>query len=233
MRRRYRGRPPRRQYRRGVRLLLEPRGPGSVYTRAQFEDWFRPIDPAALVGKSVLELGFGNGSLLFHVGACRPARLVGVELGDTLARTRTNLAHLPPGMLELHRGDLTEVSLGRFDYVYCIGVLHHLARPREGFDAVLRHTRTRRTLPLLGLRGGGERGRDPPRRAHPTRRLAPAVVGHEVRCRAPADSPVLRLREGAPTHPEAMAGTFRLDGTAAGLPSASSRSSVTSRSISW
>ncbi len=115
-------------------------GPGSVYTRAQFEDWFRPIDPAALVGKSVLELGFGNGSLLCHVGACRPARLVGVELGDTLARTRTNLAHLPPGMLELHRGDLTEVSLGRFDYVYCIGVLHHLARPREGFDAVLRHT---------------------------------------------------------------------------------------------
>jgi SAM-dependent methyltransferase len=116
-------------------------GSGSVYTRAQFEDWMRPIHPATFAGKSVLELGFGNGSLLYHVGACGPSRLVGVELGDTLARTRENLAHLPPGILELHRGDLTKVDLGPFDYVYCIGVLHHLAAPEEGFYAVLRHTR--------------------------------------------------------------------------------------------
>jgi len=114
---------------------------GSVYTRAQFEDWFSPIRPEELSGKSVLELGFGNGSLLFHVGACGPARLAGVELGDTLARTQLNLAHLPAGMLDLHRGDLTKVDLGGFDYVYCIGVLHHLASPDDGFVAVLRHTR--------------------------------------------------------------------------------------------
>ena len=116
-------------------------GTGSVYTRAQFEDWFHPIEPASLAGASVLELGFGNGSLLHHVGACHPARLVGVELGDTLDQTRQNLAHLPDGLLELHRGDLTRVRLGAFDVVYCIGVLHHLAAPEEGFHAVLRHTR--------------------------------------------------------------------------------------------
>lgn len=116
-------------------------GTGSVYTRAQFEDWFRPIEPASLAGASVLELGFGNGSLLYHVGACHPSRLAGVELGDTLEQTRTNLAHLPPGVLELHRGDLTKVALGTFDLVYCIGVLHHLTDPEEGFRAVLRHTR--------------------------------------------------------------------------------------------
>ena len=116
-------------------------GAGSVYTRAQFEDWLRPIEPQDLTGKSVLELGFGNGSLLYHVGAQGPSRLVGVELGDTLATTRDNLAHLPAGLLELHQGDLTQVALGSFDYVYCIGVLHHLSEPRAGFDAVLRHTR--------------------------------------------------------------------------------------------
>jgi len=116
-------------------------GVGSVYTRAQFEDWLSPIEPASLAGKSVLELGFGNGSLLYHAGAAGPARLVGVELGDTLARTRENLSHLPAGVLELHQGDLTTVDLGAFDVVYCIGVLHHLGVPRAGFDAVLRHTR--------------------------------------------------------------------------------------------
>jgi SAM-dependent methyltransferase len=116
-------------------------GEGSVYTREQFLDWFDPVDPASLAGQSVLELGFGNGSLLLHVGAYRPARLAGVELGDTLEQTRSNLAHLPAGMLELHRGDMTKVALGTFDFVYCIGVLHHLDDPEEGFASVVRHTR--------------------------------------------------------------------------------------------
>ena len=116
-------------------------GEGSVYTRAQFVDWMAPIDLATVEGQSVLELGFGNGSLLYHMGAYRPARLAGIELGDTLEQTRKNLSHLPAGMLELHRGDLTTAQLGPFDLVYCIGVLHHLREPRAGFDAVVRHTR--------------------------------------------------------------------------------------------
>jgi SAM-dependent methyltransferase len=114
---------------------------GSVYSREQFVDWFAPIDTDNLRSIDVLELGFGNGSLLAHVGACRPRRLAGVELGDTLERTRANLSHLPEGMLDLRRGDLTTVAMGEFDLVYCIGVLHHLDRPEEGFEAVLRHTK--------------------------------------------------------------------------------------------
>lgn len=116
-------------------------GQGSVYTRDQFVDWMAPIDPATLEGRTVLEMGFGNGSLLAHMGAYRPAKLVGIELGDTLEQTRRNLAHLPVGMLELHRGDLITANLGAFDLVYCIGVLHHLKDPAAGFSAVVRNTR--------------------------------------------------------------------------------------------
>jgi SAM-dependent methyltransferase len=116
-------------------------GDGSVYTREQFVEWLDPVDPTSLAGASVLEMGFGNGSLLYHMGAYGPRRLCGVELGDTLEQTRRNLATLPADMLELHRGDLTTVDLGTFDFVYCIGVLHHLKNPEKGFEAVLRHTR--------------------------------------------------------------------------------------------
>jgi SAM-dependent methyltransferase len=116
-------------------------GEGSVYTREQALDWLSPLTPSDFKGKTVLELGFGNGSFLFHVGSFEPARLTGVELGDTLAQTRRNLQHLPSGMVELVHGDLTKLDLGKFDVVYCIGVLHHLADPRAGFDALLRHTK--------------------------------------------------------------------------------------------
>lgn len=116
-------------------------GQGSVYTREQFLDWFDPIDPRTVEGQSVLEMGSGNGSLLYHMGAYGPDRLCGIELGDTLETTRKNLRHLPEGMLELFSGDLTTTRLGLFDLVYCIGVLHHLKDPAAGFEAVLRHTK--------------------------------------------------------------------------------------------
>src|SRR5262249_50892914 len=50
-------------------------GEGSVYTREQFLDWLAPIEPHEIRGRSVVELGFGNGSLLVHVAACGPSRL--------------------------------------------------------------------------------------------------------------------------------------------------------------
>jgi SAM-dependent methyltransferase len=114
---------------------------GSVYTREQYLDWIAPLTPDDIRGHEVLELGFGNGSLLAHTGALAPRRLAGVELGDTIEQTRRNLRHLPAGMLELRQGDLTTVDAGLFDVVYCIGVLHHLQSPLAGFDAVLRHTK--------------------------------------------------------------------------------------------
>jgi SAM-dependent methyltransferase len=114
---------------------------GSAYGRAQFLEWFAPIDLDSIRGREVLELGFGNGSLLHHMASFGPARLAGVELGDTIETARRNLEHAAGVRVELHRGDLTRVDLGEFDLVYCIGVLHHLKDPDAGFASVLRHTR--------------------------------------------------------------------------------------------
>ena len=116
-------------------------GQGSVYSRQQFLEWFAPLDPRSFSGKTVIELGFGNGSHLYHMASYVPSRLCGVELGDTLAQTRKNLEQISHVQVELFRDDLTRINLGEFDLAYCIGVLHHLQNPEEGFHAVLRHTR--------------------------------------------------------------------------------------------
>jgi SAM-dependent methyltransferase len=113
---------------------------GSVYSLEQFLEWLDPLTPEDLGGREVLEMGFGNGSLLRHVAQCMPSRLAGIELGDTIEQTQRNLAGAPL-QPELHRGDMTTLDLGRFDVVYCIGVLHHLQDPEAGFAAVLRHTK--------------------------------------------------------------------------------------------
>ena len=117
-------------------------------------------------------MGFGNGSLLYHVGAYGPDEARAASSSATRSRqTRKNLAHLPEGMLELHPGDLTTADLGLFDLVYCIGVLHHLKDPAAGFEAVLRHTRPGGRFHCWVYAEEGNARGHPRRRSDPSRRM--------------------------------------------------------------
>lgn len=116
---------------------------GSVYTREQFEDWFAPLAEADLAGKSVVELGCGNASLLVHAASWRPARLVGVDLGESVRSARENMAKgAPAGVAwEVAQADILEYRPAQpFDIAYSIGVLHHLKSPDAGAAALLAAT---------------------------------------------------------------------------------------------
>lgn len=113
----------------------------AVYTEEQFLDWVAPWTTADLRGKSVLELGCGSGALLHHMAATGPGRLVGVDLGASVARARALLG----SRATVEQGDICDAAslasrLGLFERVYCIGVLHHLASPEMGVDALISMT---------------------------------------------------------------------------------------------
>lgn len=110
---------------------------GSVYSRQQFEDWLAPIARADVEGKSVLELGCGNGSLLLYLVEWQPAQITGVDLGSSTSVAETNMRATAYANYSIVQADLTTFSSGGFDLVYCIGVLHHLENPAKGFSAVL------------------------------------------------------------------------------------------------
>jgi SAM-dependent methyltransferase len=114
---------------------------GSVYTRENVVDWLAPVTPDDIRGKRVLELGCGGGSLLFHIAAMHPEFLAGVDLGDSVVAAQRNMALQPATNYEIIRADLVSFQSDGFDFVYSIGVLHHLKNPHEGFRAVVRNTR--------------------------------------------------------------------------------------------
>lgn len=112
---------------------------GSVYTREQYADWMAPLVETDIRGKSVVELGCGNASLLMHTAAWSPRRLVGVDLGASVVSARANMAHTGHLDCNIVQADLTTFDSDGFDIAYCIGVLHHLKQPQAGFDALVRN----------------------------------------------------------------------------------------------
>ena len=114
---------------------------GSVYTPAQVADWFAPLTPEDIRGRTVLEMGCGNASLMVHVASWNPAKLDGIDLGDSVDSARANLARSGAQRWSVERADLVSHQSAGYDVVYSIGVLHHLDSPEAGFEAVVRNTR--------------------------------------------------------------------------------------------
>ena len=97
-----------------------------------------PLTRTDFEGKMVLEAGCGNGSLLVHAASWNPSFLQGIDLGESVRSASANLEKtgFDPDRWKIEQADLTAFRGDGFDVVYCIGVLHHLSSPAEGFRSV-------------------------------------------------------------------------------------------------
>jgi SAM-dependent methyltransferase len=116
---------------------------GSVYTFEQFEEWVAPLTKSDFEGKSIIELGCGNASLLVHTVRWNPKSITGVDLGDSVQTAKKNLKSTGFKNHTVAQADLTEYQTPEgFDVAYCIGVIHHLKEPEVGFKALLKNTKS-------------------------------------------------------------------------------------------
>ena len=105
-------------------------------SKLQLERWLGSTGLASFKGKRVLDVGCGMGRNPRWYLEAGAASVVGVDFDDgSLAAARRNLASFANARVErCSAHELDPASLGTFDRVTCIGVLHHLADPENALQ---------------------------------------------------------------------------------------------------
>lgn len=104
----------------------------------QFLDYMQPHRPEFFKDKKVLDAGCGNGRFAYYAG--KYAREVwAIDLGPAVEVARRNTASLKN--VHVVQADLHQppFPLESFDFIYSIGVLHHLPDPETAFQNLLRY----------------------------------------------------------------------------------------------
>jgi SAM-dependent methyltransferase len=117
---------------------------------AQFLDWLDPITPEFFGRKRVLDAGCGTGRHSYFAASYGAAEVMALDLSAAVEAAKDNLAAFDN--VHVVQGDLLRLPFwrpedgGGFDFVYSIGVLHHLPEPAEGFRNLVRYVRPGGTI---------------------------------------------------------------------------------------
>jgi SAM-dependent methyltransferase len=112
---------------------------------AQFLDWIHPIEPAYFRDKVVLDAGCGIGRHVFHAARYGAREVIGMDLSVAVETAYANTGSMPN--VHIVQADIyhppfrRSAGAGPFDFIYSIGVLHHLPDPAAGFRSLVRFLR--------------------------------------------------------------------------------------------
>jgi SAM-dependent methyltransferase len=102
------------------------------YHEKQILDWISPLRAEDFHGKSVLEAGCGKGRHSRTVAKWGPKVLFSVDLSSAVYLAARNTEAYSNAFCI--KADLLNLPFAneKFDLIFCVGVLHHLADPRAG-----------------------------------------------------------------------------------------------------
>jgi SAM-dependent methyltransferase len=105
-----------------------------------FNDYFQGIDLASLNGRLVLDAGCGMGSHTRHV-APFAGQVVAVDFSRAIDQVSHNVAEL--NNVDCVQADVLALPFadGAFDFVYSLGVLHHIAETDRALLGLVRKVR--------------------------------------------------------------------------------------------
>lgn len=102
-----------------------------------FIDYMQPHGPEFFRGKKVLDAGCGSGRFAYHA-AKFGAEVLAIDLGPAVEVARRNCAS--EENVHVVQADIYNppFEFESFDFIYSIGVLHHLPDPEAAFQNLLR-----------------------------------------------------------------------------------------------
>ena len=100
-----------------------------------FLEFIGPINKEFFKGKFILDAGCGNGSYSYY-SASYGAEVISIDFSDAVSVARENTKNMN---VQVVRADITHPPFkdGTFDYIFSIGVLHHLPDPEKGFQQLV------------------------------------------------------------------------------------------------
>lgn len=103
-----------------------------------FLEYMKPHGPEFFAGKTVLDAGCGSGRFAYYAGKYG-AEVWAIDVGAAVEVTRRNTIELEN--VRVIQADLHSLPFApeTFDFVYSIGVLHHLTDPEAAFQSLLRY----------------------------------------------------------------------------------------------
>jgi SAM-dependent methyltransferase/uncharacterized protein YbaR (Trm112 family) len=113
--------------------------------RYNFLEYIHPLQPDFFIGKLVLDAGCGIGHHA-HWSSCFGAETVAVDLSRAVDSAWENNHDMPTVHVvqaDIYRLPFTAES---FDFIYSVGVLHHLPNPEVGFQTLLDYLKPRGTI---------------------------------------------------------------------------------------
>ncbi|MBS3159287.1 methyltransferase domain-containing protein [Candidatus Woesearchaeota archaeon] len=111
----------------------------SMYKEAehQFLDWVWPVKKEFFLNKIILDAGCGMGRHAYLSSKFGAKLVIGIDLGDSVNIAYKNTKALKN--IHIIQADIYNLPFKKesFDYIYSIGVLHHLPNPKDGFNKLL------------------------------------------------------------------------------------------------
>jgi SAM-dependent methyltransferase len=108
---------------------------------AQFLDWIDPIEPAFFRNKLVMDAGCGIGRHAYFAARYGARDVIAIDVSAAVETAYRNIGHLPNA--HVIQADIYSPPFrrapgqGPFDFIYSIGVLHHLPDPEAGFRSLV------------------------------------------------------------------------------------------------